>query len=236
MTEEIDDECEIVGIGYLSEEEARKALANITRYHNDDESDSESDCNDDANELVLICKAHEALAYEWFFDFEGRRISPLEYLILSRANLDTIRWFAEQFPAALENHNILGHYPLHRACAIRHPIPGLIQFLTETYPLAASKEDWEDRKWPIELLLLCGQDPSLTDIRKLIAAHPPGDDESKQKRLLVEAAIWGASSEQVMDCIIRCCSLPTSFKLTSSGRPTSFSQNCANAFSKLLPQ
>ena len=226
-------------------EKARKELSRIV---SDDVEDSDLDIRSLAGKVFLLnlCFCHPKLTSE-LFNRGGRQVTVLEFLMEERVDFTTIESFCLKFPQALHQKNeSTGNLPLHSACEITTPIPGLIPYLVQQNSKATTCKN-KTGDLPIHLLLNMkntGAQRSsnihlMEDLRNLVSANPDSimehgrDGISNPIHMAMDASEH--TTKDLVDCLIQ--QVPKYvhfFHLRSETAIGNVQQ--ATALSKLLPQ
>lgn len=218
----------------MSIKEARQSLASIV-------SDSGPRIADNRLQTVVkLCQKHPSLALESFARHGNTQ--PLLTIIVEEAtDLTLVKIFCEKFPASpavADEEN--GNLPLHAACGMAQPLPGLIAWMAKQYPSVVSRKNSRG-DLPLHVLLSSGNNPrsslSLSDLKALVDIYPEStvmtsvDRKTAAETVLQDPNIPQEVREYVCSRVPRCVRY---FQLRSS--PSTVNQNVAKALCKLLPQ
>jgi len=170
------------------------------------------------NQLVLdLCRRHPSLATQRFPTHrQDLLLSPFQFLISNKANVEVIQNFLERFPQAVQCHNnsssssngeylyCLDGYPLHLACSVRQTEGDIIAMLAQAFPEATRVRN-QRGYLPLHLLLeYRGVAPALEGAQALLQLYP----ESTVLKAPVSAPpvfqVFSLRhcSRQLMECIL----------------------------------
>jgi len=165
-----------------------------------------------------------------------RRQTPLHILVVRGASLTTIQSVCAIETETIQETDYYWQYPLHAACASNKTCPGVIPFLTQSFPCAAREEDMSDHI-PIQCLFQRrshGQcTVTLEDVRALVEESPKSSVADQERLLRSSLMIQRNGSPEILKFIVSQCPSINSFRADSF---KDFSLSRSIVLATLLPQ
>lgn len=215
-------------MGMQLKPEERSALCSLEEVYQYQEDGGDLTLEGEEDVLAII-RDYPVLALESAISAaEGYGILPLEFLLTHRASLSTIQSLCKIAPDAPQQKNFWWSFPLHEACEYPSTFPGVIPYLVELYPQAASWKNMHEKR-PIDCLL--GRQSSLDDVQSLLRVHQP-TTVSDQDNLL-QVAFEGPNDKEILEFIVDQCPKVKSFR---ADKLQVLCPNRAQALTRLLPQ